>query len=217
MNRFHDKSIYVSLFPILLANLLTESHSFYHSRPHYSLLLFVFFQTYASNILVAINPYENIVQLYGSQQMKNYDEAPSKNLPPHIYAIGMFGCVDVLFKKFIQICAIFFGYLAKEVENNLRFSKKGQSILITGVSGSGKTESTRHVVDFLCRTSKSIVDSFPVIELFGNARTRENANSSRFCKFIEVRLYYSIPLISTHTKFVRPIFFLNFSYSMTQK
>lgn len=53
---------------------------------HYHLLRF---QTFSSNVLIAINPYEPLPQLYGPQQIEKY--RANENLfekPPHIYAFG---------------------------------------------------------------------------------------------------------------------------------
>lgn len=68
-----------------------------------------------------------------------------------------------------------------------------QSIIISGVTGSGKTESTKHIIEFLCETSafstniaNIILASNPIMESFANAQTIGNQNSSRFCKFIQV-------------------------------
>lgn len=74
----------------------------------------------------------------------------------------------------------------------MQLTGTSQSILITGVTGSGKTETTKHVIQFLCATSldAKITDTISVanyiLEAFGNAKTIGNANSSRFCKFFEV-------------------------------
>lgn len=68
---------------------------------------------------------------------------------------------------------------------NLKHHKKQQSIIITGVSGSGKTETTKHIIDFLCENSSQSADA--IFEDFGNAKTRANNNSSRFCKQILVQ------------------------------
>lgn len=78
--------------------------------------------------------------------------------------------------------------LANEAVKNLKLFKRKQSILLTGVSGSGKTENCEHIINFLCRASfsQNVVHSGNILEAFGNARTHRNTNSSRFCKNIEV-------------------------------
>lgn len=80
--------------------------------------------------------------------------------------------------------------------------RKSQSILISGESGAGKTESTKIVMLYLTtlgagNTKKEqkegeltvmerVLQSNPVLETFGNAKTLRNDNSSRFGKFIEL-------------------------------
>lgn len=77
--------------------------------------------------------------------------------------------------------------LANEALMNLRKFRKPQSIVITGISGSGKTENRKHIINFMSRTDLLHVNvTGPLIEAFGNARTRGNSNSSRFCKYVEV-------------------------------
>lgn len=84
-------------------------------------------------------------------------------------------------------------------------ARKSQSILISGESGAGKTESTKFVMRYLTTLGSESVDSDskeedkeeismmdrvlqsnPILEAFGNARTVWNNNSSRFGKFIEL-------------------------------
>ena len=68
----------------------------------------------------------------------------------------------------------------------------------TGESGAGKTESSKYIMRFLTGLSQNadarvkkleeiILDTNPILESFGNAKTTRNRNSSRFGKFIEVR------------------------------
>lgn len=78
--------------------------------------------------------------------------------------------------------------IANEAVKNLKLFKRKQSILITGLSGSGKTENCKHIVKFLRYSSNSqyVVDFDYCLEAFGNATTHQNTNSSRFCKHIEV-------------------------------
>lgn len=74
----------------------------------------------------------------------------------------------------------------------MKTTGNSQSIIITGVTGSGKTENTKLVIQFLCATSQdanitnAISMASSILEAFGNATTIGNVNSSRFCKFSEV-------------------------------
>jgi len=76
---------------------------------------------------------------------------------------------------------------------------KNQSILITGESGAGKTENTKKVIAYFASIGASgkkkegeigledkIVQTNPVLEAWGNAKTVRNDNSSRFGKFIRI-------------------------------
>jgi myosin heavy subunit len=63
-----------------------------------------------------------------------------------------------------------------------------------GESGSGKTETCKHIVEHLLNRTKKfeiclnekIQEVNPVLEAFGNAKTRINDNSSRFGKFLDI-------------------------------
>ena len=78
--------------------------------------------------------------------------------------------------------------------------RENQSMLITGESGAGKTENTKKVISYFatvgCNDYKNgtkgskkagleeqVIQTNPVLESFGNAKTVRNDNSSRFVSF----------------------------------
>ncbi|XP_075148693.1 myosin heavy chain 95F jaguar isoform X2 [Haematobia irritans] len=125
--------------------------------------------TFVANILIAINPYREITDLYAPATIKKYNGRSLGELPPHVFAI------------------------ADKAIRDMRVYKASQSIIVSGESGAGKTESTKYLLKYLCHSHDSagpieqkILDANPVLEAFGNAKTTRNNNSSRFGKFIEV-------------------------------
>lgn len=88
------------------------------------------------------------------------------------------------------MCVIF---IANEITQNLRRLKNPQSVVISGESGAGKTENSKLLLKSLCYMSKDnnsvfdkILASNLILEAFGNSVTIQNANSSRFAKYIQV-------------------------------
>ncbi|XP_059475767.1 myosin heavy chain 95F isoform X2 [Neocloeon triangulifer] len=126
--------------------------------------------TYVANILIAVNPYIELKGLYSSETIKKYKGKSLGTMPPHVFAIA-----DKAFR-------------------DMRVLKQSQSIIVSGESGAGKTESTKYLLRYMCDhwgssagpIEQKILDANPVLEAFGNAKTTRNNNSSRFGKFIEV-------------------------------
>lgn len=77
------------------------------------------------------------------------------------------------------------------IENLLQ---KNQMIIVSGESGSGKTETTKQIIHYLNYyikdSSNNLLEKIEasglVLECFGNAATQKNNNSSRFGKLIEI-------------------------------
>ncbi|XP_018368026.1 PREDICTED: myosin heavy chain, muscle isoform X1 [Trachymyrmex cornetzi] len=136
--------------------------------------------TYSGLFCVAINPYKRF-PVYTGRCAKLYRGKRRSEVPPHIFAISDGAYVNML-------------------TNN-----ENQSMLITGESGAGKTENTKKVIAYFATVGAStkkekesdasqkkgsledqVVQTNPVLEAFGNAKTVRNDNSSRFGKFIRI-------------------------------
>ena len=145
--------------------------------------------TYSGRILLAVNPFRR-VPLYTADILEQYVEAGVRmpgqmdayaRLPPHVYAL-----TDFAYHRMSS------DDLAAEG------GSFNQSLLVSGESGAGKTESTKVVLRYLTEISRDrsaggdasnpiadqVLKSNPILEAFGNARTTRNENSSRFGKFI---------------------------------
>uniref|UniRef100_H3C166 Myosin motor domain-containing protein n=1 Tax=Tetraodon nigroviridis TaxID=99883 RepID=H3C166_TETNG len=134
--------------------------------------------TNIGSILAAVNPYKQIAGLYDATAVALYSKHQMGELPPHIFAVAN-ECYRCLWKRHDSQC-----------------------VLISGESGAGKTESTKLLLKFLSvmsqnsagtpaserttRVEQALVQSSPIMEAFGNAKTVYNNNSSRFGKFIQL-------------------------------
>ncbi|KAI3421294.1 hypothetical protein GPALN_014914 [Globodera pallida] len=127
--------------------------------------------TYIGPILVAVNPF-SFFPIYNPKYSRLYCQSRRLGtLPPHVFAIA-----DITYHNLIR-------------------QKENQVVVISGESGSGKTESANFLLHHLTTLSQKgnqaaieqqILAAGPVLEAFGNAVTLQNNNSSRFGKFIKV-------------------------------
>uniref|UniRef100_A0A8C1UQ25 Myosin IXAb n=1 Tax=Cyprinus carpio TaxID=7962 RepID=A0A8C1UQ25_CYPCA len=126
--------------------------------------------TYVGGILIVVNPFK-FLPIYNPKYVKMYDKQRLGKLEPHIYAVA-----DAAYHAMLQ-------------------RRRNQCIVISGESGSGKTQSTNFLIHHLTALSQKgfasgveqiILGAGPVLEAFGNAKTAHNNNSSRFGKFIQV-------------------------------
>ncbi|KAF3787718.1 Myosin-1 [Nymphaea thermarum] len=121
--------------------------------------------TKAGPVLVAINPFKP-VPFYGNGHIEAYKKKVIDK--PHVYAIA-----DTAIREMIQ-------------------DEVNQSIIISGESGAGKTETAKIAMQYLAALGGGsgieyeILQTNPILESFGNAKTLRNDNSSRFGKLIEI-------------------------------
>uniref|UniRef100_A0A8C9MDT3 Unconventional myosin-Ia n=1 Tax=Panthera tigris altaica TaxID=74533 RepID=A0A8C9MDT3_PANTA len=121
--------------------------------------------TYIGNVLISVNPYQQL-PIYGPEFIAKYRDYTFYELKPHIYA------------------------LANVAYQSLRDRDRDQCVLITGESGAGKTEASKLVMSYVAAVcgkgeqvnsvKEQLLQSNPVLEAFGNAKTIRNNNSSRF-------------------------------------
>ncbi|XP_065090270.1 myosin heavy chain, muscle isoform X31 [Ochlerotatus camptorhynchus] len=133
--------------------------------------------TYSGLFCVVINPYKRW-PLYTLRVAKMYRGKRRNEVPPHLFAVSDGAYVNML------------------------TNHENQSMLITGESGAGKTENTKKVIAYFATIGASskkeestekkasledqVVQTNPVLEAYGNAKTVRNDNSSRFGKFIRI-------------------------------
>ncbi|KAF0698148.1 Aste57867_11216 [Aphanomyces stellatus] len=143
--------------------------------------------TSMSNVLIAVNP---LRYLKKAEKAKYVRQSLDKS-PPHPFHVAEVTSLDNAYRQ-------------------LRSVKQNQSIIISGESGSGKTETSKIILDFLTDRSRfnqstadhdaanqqtqqehalgdRLMDTIPILESFGNAKTHRNHNSSRFGKYMRLQ------------------------------
>jgi myosin-5 len=155
-------------------------------------------------ILIAVNPFAKL-PIYSLDKVTQYRDAGEemaksgvgRHLPPHVFQIA-----DQAYRNMLD----------SFVGGN--YAGCNQSILVSGESGAGKTETTKFIMRYLADVTagasndtnsttvppstaklacnqkggieQQVLQSNPILESFGNAKTLRNNNSSRFGKFIEI-------------------------------
>ncbi|KAH7647314.1 myosin, partial [Cryptosporidium bovis] len=145
--------------------------------------------SFAGGILLAVNPYKDY-DIYNENVANGFIGKNIMNMEPHPFAIAEWS-----YRRMLN-------------------DGRSQSIIISGESGAGKTETSKHVLKYLSfvsnkqRTRKAmeagnntsnnkenivtiencLLSSNPLLEVFGNSKTIRNCNSSRFGKYM--KLYF---------------------------
>uniref|UniRef100_A0A8C1U9I1 Myosin Ic, paralog b n=1 Tax=Cyprinus carpio TaxID=7962 RepID=A0A8C1U9I1_CYPCA len=139
--------------------------------------------TYIGSVLVSMNPYKDL-EIYTKQHMERYRGVNFYEVSPHIYAV------------------------ADNAYRSMRTERRDQCILISGESGAGKTEASKKVLQYYaitCPASEHVqtvkdrlLQSNPVLEAFGNAKTLRNDNSSRFGKYMDIQFDFKGAPVGGH-------------------
>ncbi|CAI5455740.1 unnamed protein product [Caenorhabditis angaria] len=161
---------------------LNDASVLYNLKSRYASMLIY---TYSGLFCVVINPYKRL-PIYTDSVARMFMGKRRTEMPPHLFAVS-----DEAYRNMLQ-------------------NHENQSMLITGESGAGKTENTKKVISYFAAVGAAqqetfggkkadadpnvkkvtledqIVQTNPVLEAFGNAKTVRNNNSSRFGKFIRI-------------------------------
>eukprot|EP01135_Chromosphaera_perkinsii_P001858 Nk52_evm7s212 gene=Nk52_evmTU7s212 len=128
--------------------------------------------TYIGPVLIGVNPFKNL-PYFTQKDVDQYQGAAPHENPPHIYA------------------------LTDNMYRNMLIEGDNQCVIISGESGAGKTVCAKFIMSYIAtisggggdvqRVKDVILDSNPLLEAFGNAKTVRNNNSSRFGKYFEIQ------------------------------
>ncbi|XP_061573807.1 myosin IEb isoform X2 [Cololabis saira] len=128
--------------------------------------------TYIGPVLISVNPFKQL-PYFTDREVELYQGAAQYENPPHIYA------------------------LADNMYRNMMIDNENQCVIISGESGAGKTVAAKFIMSYVSKVSGGgqkvqhvkdiILQSNPLLEAFGNAKTVRNNNSSRFGKYFEIQ------------------------------
>uniref|UniRef100_A0A6Q2Z7B1 Osteoclast-stimulating factor 1 n=1 Tax=Esox lucius TaxID=8010 RepID=A0A6Q2Z7B1_ESOLU len=128
--------------------------------------------TYIGSVLISVNPFKQL-PYFTDKEVELYQGAAQYENPPHIYA------------------------LADNMYRNMMIDCENQCVIISGESGAGKTVAAKYIMSYISKVSgggakvqhvkEIILQSNPLLEAFGNAKTVRNNNSSRFGKYFEIQ------------------------------
>lgn len=128
--------------------------------------------TYIGPVLVSVNPFKNL-PIYTDKEVDQYQGAAQYENPPHVFA------------------------LTDNMYRNMMIDSENQCVIISGESGAGKTVAAKYIMSYVSKVSGGgptvqrvkdiILESNPLLEAFGNAKTVRNNNSSRFGKYVEIQ------------------------------
>ncbi|XP_034439211.1 unconventional myosin-If [Hippoglossus hippoglossus] len=128
--------------------------------------------TYIGPVLISVNPFKQM-PYFTDREIELYQGAAQYENPPHIYA------------------------LTDNSYRNMMIDGENQCVIISGESGAGKTVAAKYIMGYISKVSGGgtkvqhvkdiILQSNPLLEAFGNAKTVRNNNSSRFGKYFEIQ------------------------------
>ncbi len=149
----------------------------------------MFTQTYIGPVLISVNPYKEL-PYFTDKEIEQYKGATQIENPPHIYATADFMYRNMIIDNENQVDYEQSKENINTLYNVILLFK--QCVIISGESGAGKTVCAKYIMNYISKISGGnqsakvqhvkniILQSNPLLEAFGNAKTLRNNNSSRF-------------------------------------
>lgn len=165
---FHNKEVGVGDC-VLLPEISMDSFLSNLKERHAASLIY----TFIGEVCINVNPYREL-DIYNKQYVNQYKGREIYERPPHIFAI------------------------AEAAYKTMKRSGHDTCIVISGESGSGKTEASKIIMRYIAavtnvsgqqeieRAKNVLLQSNDILEAFGNAKTNRNDNSSRFGKYMDI-------------------------------
>ncbi|KZV36499.1 myosin-15-like [Dorcoceras hygrometricum] len=119
--------------------------------------------TYTGSILIAVNPFTKLPHLYDMHMMEQYKGAPFGELSPHVFAVA-----DASYRAMMN-------------------EGKSQSILVSGESGAGKTETTKLIMQYLTHVGGRVTCDDRTVEQQVLESNPTFGGICRFGKFVEIQ------------------------------
>ena len=201
--RYDANIIYTSTGPILIAVNPFKKMDIYSAGIMEKYCLQGEHGTNAGAASTHTTPFKNRNRMISEQVQHTAAAATKRRLAPHVYQTA-----DDAYRAMIRGMENY-ELMRNPNRSGVRNAPTDQSILVSGESGAGKTVTTKIVLNYFAMLSKRAADantgspnrfpdgcvsieqqvlqSNPILESFGNARTIRNDNSSRFGKYIDIR------------------------------
>nr|XP_022342428.1 unconventional myosin-XVIIIa-like isoform X4 [Crassostrea virginica] len=156
---------------------LNESSALHSLRQRYGANLI---HTYAGCNMVVVNPMHQM-SIYSEKVIHVFKGCKQEDMPPHIYASGQMAYRDML------------------------NSRRDQSVILMGRSGSGKSVNAKHILSYLTLAAGSINNILTgdklnaistLMDAFGNSRSILNTNASRYGQLTTLDFDHSGQIVS---------------------
>jgi myosin-1 len=89
--------------------------------------------TYIGHVLISVNPFKSINNLYSEQTLQDYRGKYRYEMPPHVFSLA-----DDMYRSMVS-------------------DAQSQCVIISGESGAGKTEASKKILQYVAALSGGLM------------------------------------------------------------